>query len=107
MIVTTEQIPGRRVVRALGFVQGSTIRARHLGRDLLAVLKNVTGGEITEYTKLMAEAREQALDRMREQAATLGADSVVCVRFVTTEVMEGAAELVAYGTAVVTEEASQ
>ncbi|MDH3199057.1 MAG: YbjQ family protein [Candidatus Krumholzibacteria bacterium] len=107
MIVTTEQIPGRHIVKALGFVQGSSIRARHIGRDLLAAFKNITGGEITEYTKLMAEAREQALDRMREQAAALGGDAVVCVRFVTTEVMENAAELVAYGTAVVTEEAAE
>jgi len=105
IVVTSEIIPGKRIVRSLGLVQGSSIRARHVGRDLLAALKNITGGEITEYTKLMAEAREQSLDRMREQAASLGANAVVAMRFVTTEVMEGAAELVAYGTAVVIEDA--
>jgi uncharacterized protein YbjQ (UPF0145 family) len=103
MLTTTDVAPGRRVVEVLGLVQGSSIRARHLGHDLIAALKNITGGEITEYTKLMAESREQCLDRMREQAATLGADAVVGVRFITTSVMQNASELVAYGTAVVTE----
>ena len=88
----------------MGFVQGSSIRARHLGNDLLASLKNITGGEITDYTKLMAEAREQSLDRMREQAAALGANAIVGVRFVTTEVMQSAAELCVYGTAVIIED---
>ena len=100
MIVTTDTIAGTRIEKVLGFVQGSSVRARYLGTDLLASLKNLTGGEITEYTKLMAEAREQSLDRMREQAAGLGANAIVAVRFVTTEVMQNAAELVAYGTAV-------
>ena len=100
MVVTSETIAGKKVRETLGFVQGSSIRARHVGQDVIAALKNITGGEITSYTKLMAEAREQSLDRMREQAAALGANAVIAVRFVTTEVMQGAAELVAYGTAV-------
>jgi len=101
IIATTDTIAGKRIETVLGFVQGSSIRARHLGTDLLASFKNITGGEITEYTKLMAEAREQSLDRMREKATSMGANAIVGVRFVTTEVMQGAAELVAYGTAVI------
>ena len=101
MVATTDTIAGKRIQKVLGLVQGSSIRARHLGADLLASFKNITGGEITEYTKLMAEAREQSLDRMREQATSMGANAIVCVRFVTTEVMQNAAELVVYGTAVV------
>jgi len=104
IVTTTDGVPGKRVVKVLGFVQGSSIRARHVGRDLLAVLKNLTGGEITEYTKLMAESREQSLDRMREQAAALGANAIVGFRFVTTEIMQNAAELLAYGTAVIVED---
>jgi uncharacterized protein YbjQ (UPF0145 family) len=101
LIATTDTIADRPTEKVLGFVQGSSIRARHLGTDLLASFKNITGGEITGYTKLMAEAREQCLDRMREQATSMGANAIVGVRFVTTEVMQGAAELVAYGTAVI------
>lgn len=104
IVSTTDSMPGRRITRVLGLVQGSSIRARHLGWDITAALKNITGGEITEYTKLMAESREQCLDRMREQAAHLGADAVVGVRFITSSVMQGASELLAFGTAVVTEE---
>jgi uncharacterized protein YbjQ (UPF0145 family) len=104
IVVTSETITGKRIVESLGLVQGSSIRARHMGKDILAAFKNITGGEITEYTKLMAEAREQSLDRMREQTVALGGNAVVSLRFVTTEVMEGAAELVAYGTAVVVED---
>jgi len=101
MIVTTsESIAGRRIVRTLGLVRGNTIRARHIGRDITAMLRNVVGGEVSEYTKLFGEAREQALDRMVEEAEGLGADAVVAVRFQTSEVMSGAAELLAYGTAV-------
>lgn len=106
MIVTsTETISGKRIVRTLGLVRGNTIRARNIGRDILAVLRNVVGGEISEYTKLLGEAREQALDRMVEEADSLGANAVVCVRFSTSEVTSGAAEILAYGTAVVVEEA--
>jgi uncharacterized protein YbjQ (UPF0145 family) len=101
MIVTsTEQVPGYRVLKALGLVRGNTIRARHIGRDILAVLRNLVGGEVYEYTKMMAESREQAVDRMVEEARTLGADGVVSVRFVTSMVMMGAAEIMCYGTAV-------
>jgi uncharacterized protein YbjQ (UPF0145 family) len=105
MIVTTGQtIPGKRVTQVLGLVKGNTVRTRHLGRDLTAAFKNITGGEIREYTKLMAEAREQCLDRMREDAAKLGATAVVGVRFMTTGVMQNAAELLVYGTAVTLED---
>jgi uncharacterized protein YbjQ (UPF0145 family) len=107
MIVTsTETISGKRIVRTLGLVRGNTIRARNIGRDLLAVLRNVVGGEISEYTKLLGEAREQALDRMVEEADSLGANAVVCTRFSTSEVTSGAAEILAYGTAVVVEDAT-
>jgi len=104
IVVTTNELPGRRIERALGLVKGNTIRARHLGRDLAAVLKGIVGGEIEEYTKMIAEAREQAIDRMGEDARALGADAIVCARFATTEVMRSAAEVVVYGTAVQTRE---
>lgn len=104
MVVTTPDVAGKRITKTLGLVQGSSIRARHLGNDITAAFKNITGGEITEYTKLMAESREQCLDRMRENAVSLGANAVVNVRFVTSMVMQGAAELLAYGTAVVIED---
>lgn len=104
ILATSETIAGKRIVRTLGLVRGNTIRTRHLGRDVLAVLRNVVGGEIGEYTKLLAEAREQALDRLVEEAEGLGANAVVGLRFQTTEVMKAAAELVAYGTAVVVED---
>ena len=101
MIVTTiHEIPGKRIVEVLGIVRGNTVRARHIGKDILAALKNVVGGEIEEFTKLMAEAREQALDRMAEQARALGANAVVGVRFTTSFIMQNAAEILAYGTAV-------
>lgn len=103
IISTTFEITGARVARVLGLVQGSTVRATHVGHDLTAFLKNLTGGEIREYTKLLAEAREQCLDRMREEAARLGADAVVGVRFSSTDISEGASELLVYGTAVVLE----
>lgn len=100
IVVTTPDIPGMRIVQTLGLVRGNTIRSRHLGKDILAVLRNIAGGEIREYTKMMAEAREQAIDRMVEEAQTLGADAVVVVRFQTAEMMKGAAEMLCYGTAV-------
>jgi uncharacterized protein YbjQ (UPF0145 family) len=103
IITTTETIEGSRIVRNLGLVRGNTIRARHLGRDLLAVARNMVGGEIRDYTKLLAESREQALDRMKDDARRLGANAVVGVRFSTSMLMGGAAELLAYGTAVVVE----
>ncbi len=100
IIATTEQIEGRRTVKTLGLVRGSTIRARHMGRDIMASLRNIVGGEITDYTAMLAQAREQALQRMVEQAEKMGANAIVGVRFVTSMVMSGAAEIVAYGTAV-------
>lgn len=100
IVVTTPDIPGSRITETLGLVRGNTIRSRHLGRDIVAMLRNLAGGEIREYTKMMAEAREQAIDRMVEEAEALGADAVVMVRFQNTEVMKGAAEMLCYGTAV-------
>ncbi len=101
MIVTPASgIPGQRVAKDLGLVKGNTIRARHLGKDILAGFKSVIGGEIREYTKMMAEAREQALDRMTEEAESLGADAVLNVRFSTSYVMGNAAEILVYGSAV-------
>jgi len=104
IVVNTDFIPGKKIVRSLGIVKGNTIRARHIGKDILAVLKNIVGGEIEEYTKLMGESREQALDRMVEDARQLGADAVINVRFATSEMMQSAAELLAYGTAVKVED---
>jgi uncharacterized protein YbjQ (UPF0145 family) len=103
IVSTTRTVAGKRVVRTLGLVRGNTIRARHVGRDITAVLRNIVGGEIPEYTKMMAEAREQALDRMVEEARGLGANAVIGTRFMTSMLMAGAAELLAYGTAVVLE----
>ena len=100
IIVTSGHIEGKRVVKTLGMVKGSTIRARHLGRDITAGLRSMVGGEVKEYTKLMAEAREQAIQRMTEDAEKMGANAVVSTRFVTSMVMLGASELLAYGTAV-------
>ncbi|MHC4735543.1 MAG: YbjQ family protein [Planctomycetota bacterium] len=97
---TTETIEGKKIVKQLGLVKGNTIRARHLGRD---ILRNVVGGEITDYTKMMAESREQALDRMIEDAQNLGANAIVGVKFATSMVMQSASEILAYGTAVVVE----
>ncbi len=90
-----------RIVRTLGLVRGNTIRARHVGKDILAVLRNLAGGEIHEYTKMMAEAREQAIDRLLEDAEALGANAVIGLRFQTSMIQTGAAEMLCYGTAVV------
>ena len=103
LLSTTDTIPGKQIVRCLGLVRGNTIRARHVGKDILAGLRNLVGGEITEYTKLMAESREQALDRMKAEAKQLGANAVVGLRFSTSEIENHAAEILAYGTAVVVE----
>ena len=103
MIVTTDKIEGKRVVKTLGLVRGNTIRARHMGHDIKASLINLVGGEITDYTKMLAESREQALDRMVEEAESLGANAVINVRFGTSMVMTQAAEILAYGTAVIVE----
>lgn len=101
IVATTYEIPGKHIRRTLGLVRGNSVRGRHIGRDLIAHLRNAVGGEITEYTKMMAESREQALDRMVEEARALGANAIVGVRFASTTSMPGAAELLAYGTAVV------
>jgi len=97
---TTDTVPGYKVVENLGIVKGNTVRARHFGHDFMAGLKNLVGGEIEDYTKLLAESREQALDRMIERAEELKADAIIGIRFMTSSVMQGAAELLAYGTAV-------
>jgi uncharacterized protein YbjQ (UPF0145 family) len=104
IITTTDSIKGKKIVRTVGMARGNTIRARHIGRDILALLRNIVGGEISDYTKLLAEAREQSLDRMQDEAGRLGANAVVAVRFTTSVLMGGAAELLAYGTAVVVED---
>ena len=105
IVTTTGELSGFRITEVHGLVRGNTIRARHLGRDIMAALRNVAGGEITEYTKMLGEAREQAIDRMVEEAEALGADAVVMTRFQTAEVMSSAAEILCYGTAVKTEAA--
>ncbi len=105
LVVNTETVPGFRIVRILGLVQGNTVRAKHVGKDILAGLKNIVGGEIKSYTELLTEARRQALERMMAQAEQLGANAVINVRFTTSSVAAGAAELYAYGTAVVVEPA--
>jgi len=104
MILTTDAAPGYKITKVVGLVRGNTIRARHLGRDIMAVFRNMVGGEVREYTKLMAESREQALDRMAEQAQALGGNAVLGVRITTSMLMGGAAELLAYGTAVILEQ---
>ncbi|MFP4623385.1 MAG: YbjQ family protein [Gemmatimonadota bacterium] len=101
-VTTTPDITGRRITETLGMVRGNTIRARFIGRDVMALFRNLAGGEISEYTKMLAEAREQAIDRMVQDAEALGADAIVAVRFQTCEVMSGAAEILCYGTAVKT-----
>jgi uncharacterized protein YbjQ (UPF0145 family) len=100
MISTQDVIEERKIIQTLGLVKGNTIRARHIGKDILAGFRGIVGGEIEEYTKVFAEAREQAIDRMVEEAKQLGADAIVCMRLTTSTVMQGAAELLAYGTAV-------
>ena len=106
IIATTDLIDGQRITKAVGLVQGNTIRARHAGRDIMAAFRNLVGGEITEYTRLMNEARQQAIDRMVEAAEAQGANAIVGMRFVTSTVMSGASELLAYRTAVVVEPTS-
>lgn len=100
IVVTTEGIEGKRIIETLGLVKGSTIRARHVGRDIMAGLRSIVGGEIKDYTVMLAQAREEALQRMIEQAEKMGANAIISTRFVTSMVMSGAAEMVAYGTAV-------
>ncbi|HUX21767.1 MAG TPA: YbjQ family protein [Spirochaetia bacterium] len=104
IVVTTDAIEGKRIVRVLGLVRGNTIRARNIGHDIAAAFKNMIGGEITDYTKMMAESREQAIDRMIEDAESVGANAIVGARFTTTSMMQSAAELLVYGTAVICED---
>lgn len=105
IVVTADTIEGKVVTRTLGLCRGNTIRARHIGRDIMAALRGIVGGEVSEYTKLIAESREQALDRMVSEARSLGANAIIGVRFETAMVMQGCAELLAYGTAVIVEDA--
>ena len=100
IIVTANEIAGKKIVRTLGLVRGNTIRARHIGKDILAGFRNIVGGEVSEYTKMMAESREQALDRMVAEAEEAGADAIVNLRFATSYVMGSASEILAYGDAV-------
>ena len=103
ILVTTEEIPGKTITKTIGLVRGNTIRARHVGRDIAAALRNIVGGEITDYTKMMAESREQALDRMIEEAEGLGANAIISIRITTSMIMQSASEILAYGTAVIVE----
>jgi len=105
ILVTSDEIPGRSIRETIGLVRGSSVRSRHLGKDLVAVFKNIVGGEVEEYTKLLAEAREQAIDRMNAEARARGADAIVTVRFASSEIASGAAEVLVYGTAVTLSEA--
>lgn len=100
ILSTTETIPGKSAIAILGIARGSTVRARDIGRDIFASLKNIVGGEISEYTKLQAQAREQAMQRMIADAEKLGADAIVNIRFTTSMIMQGASEILAYGTAI-------
>ena len=100
LITTTETIPGREIDDVLGIARGSVVRAKHIGSDIVASLRNLVGGEVTEYAQLLAAAREQAIDRMTANAQEMGADAVVCVRIATSQIMGGASEVLAYGTAV-------
>lgn len=103
ILSTTDTIHGKKIVKHLGLVRGNTIRARHIGRDIIAIIRHIVGGEITDYTKMMAESREQAIDRMIEDAQKLGANAIIQINFTTQMVMAGASEILAYGTAVVVE----
>jgi uncharacterized protein YbjQ (UPF0145 family) len=105
IIVTSENIAGKKVVKTLGLVRGNTVRARHVGKDIMAGLRNIVGGEVHEYAKLMSESREQTLDRMVAEAESLGANAVIATRFTTSVMAAGAAELLAIGTAVIVEDA--
>ena len=105
IVVTSSQIAGNNITRTLGLARGTTVRAHHVGNDILAFIRNMIGGEVHEYTKMLAEAREQALDRMTREAKDLGANAVVDVRFSTSDIASGAAEVLVYGTAVWIEDA--
>ena len=104
ILSTTETIPGKKIIKIIGIARGSTVRARNVGRDIFAGLKNIIGGEISEYTKLQAESREQAFQRLVQDAERMGADAVVNIRLTTAMIMQGTAEILAYGTAVMIED---
>lgn len=104
IVVTTPTVNGKRIVRSLGLVRGNTVRARHLGKDIMAALRGLVGGEVHEFTKLLAESREHSLDLMVEEANALGANAIVGVQFITSHIAANMAELLAYGTAVVVED---
>ena len=104
IVVTTASIAGKRIVRTLGLVRGNTVRARHLGRDIMAALRGIVGGEVHEYTKLLAESREQAVDHMVSEAKSLGGNAIIGTHFITSYIAANMAELLAYGTAVVLED---
>ncbi len=106
IVTTTPDVPGMRIVKSIGMVRGSTVRGKHVGKDLLAFFRNLVGGEIPEYSKMLAESREQALDRMMSAAEQLGANAIVAARYSTSSITSGAAEILIYGTAVVVEEKS-
>ncbi len=101
IVVTTDRVEGKEIKEVFGLVKGNTVRARHLGKDIMAGLRNIVGGELTEYSRLLAESREQSLARMTERAEEMGANAIVGTRFVTSMIASGAAEILAYGTAVV------
>lgn len=104
IVATTPTISGKRVVKTLGLVKGATVRAHHVGNDIVAYFRNLVGGEVLEYTKMLAEAREQAIDRMKYEAIELGANAVVATSFSTSDIANGAAEILCYGTAVLVED---
>ena len=104
IITSSEHIHGKRIVKTIGLVKGNTIRARHIGRDIAALFRTIVGGEVKDYTKMLAESREQAIDRMVADAKKLGANAIVMTRFTTSSMLQGAAELLVYGTAVVVED---
>ena len=107
MMTTSDVVPGYRIVRTVGLVRGNTVRTRHAGHDIMAVFKTLVGGEVENYTKMIAESREQALDRMADEALRKGANAVITVRFCTSEIMTSAAELLAYGTGVIIEKVAE
>ncbi|MDD2777799.1 MAG: YbjQ family protein [Methanocellales archaeon] len=100
LITTSERIEGKKIVETLGLVKGNTVRAKWIGKDILAALRNLVGGELREYTEMLSEARDESINRMIKEADKLGADAVISMRFMTSQTMSGAAELLAYGTAV-------
>ncbi len=104
ILTSTQDIPDKKITKTLGLVKGNTIRARNIGRDIIAALKNLVGGEIEEYTKLLAQSREQAMDRMIASAKEIGANGIVGIRFSTSYIMQSAAEIMVYGTAVIVED---